>query len=134
MKASEYLLQEGVIQKITRGRRSQEQKDFLDAALAKGVVFSDYPKENREVTTDTGAAVQIKAAPSYQGEKRIPEIAPYIYNEETHTVKEMGTNTKRSLREACCNCQVSLVQCTCGSPTIVATNGRGLVRVSIERT
>lgn len=140
MKANEWLLANGHIKAITRGRMSRENIAILTAAWdnGNGVKFSDFPKGKvtvqLEATEDAPAQVEYKrdanAGTGYSADGTPVEIAPYRYTEdEFHAVQADGTN--RSLREVCQHCGVSLVQCYCGSPSIVAMDGKGHVSVSI---
>lgn len=139
MKAKEWLHKNGFIAEIGRGRISGENHARLAES---GQTFSDWPKGVVMVEEVTDAAtgevedkVTYHRTDGYTSTGEIAEIAPYRYNHDTHAVYEDnadGTKGKRrSLREVCKNDGVSLVQCGCGAPEVVATDGRGHVAVTI---
>lgn len=139
MKAKQWLKDNGHIAEITRGRISHENHTRLQAAYDNGQRFSDWGPDRIAVmvteTTDkaTGAVTETVTAhriDGYDAHGNIAEIAPYRYNHSTHKAVE-ADGTVRSLREVCYSCCVSLVQCTCGNPHVVARNGQGYVPVSI---
>jgi hypothetical protein len=144
MKAKEWLVKEGKIAHAGKGRMSHAHHAQLQEAWDKGVRFSNWSPNTVAVmvteTTDkaTGEVTETVTAhriDGYQSNGEVAELAPYIYNHDTHAAYEDtadGTKGKcRSLREVCSNDGVSLVQCTCGSPRIVATDGLGHVAVTI---
>lgn len=134
MKPKEYLLKNGHIDEIKRGRLSREHIDIIKAAVAGG--------ENIEGYTLNTPAAGIPEKATNAVERNKPEVGKIIYEipperfpESEYTVFERvdGKRVTRSLREACNNCRVSLIYCFCDSPRIVARNGRGSVLVYIER-
>jgi hypothetical protein len=135
IKANKWLLDNGHITEITRGRMRLENIALLNQAVAEGVEFSDFPKGKVEVlleaTHDAPAVLTYKREDGYASNGEIAEIAPYLYNHDTHAAYEVVSGQKRSLREVCANDGVSLVQCTCGAPKVVSTNGLGHVAVRI---
>lgn len=138
MKAKEWLLDNGHIAAISRGRISHANHALLNEAWSEGVRFSDWtPKtvsvQVTETTDKAGNVTETITAhriDGYQSNGEIADIAPYRYNHATHKAVE-ADGTVRSLREVCFNDGVSLVQCTCGQPRVVARNGQGYVSVSI---
>ena len=139
MKAKEWLKANGHIAEITRGRISHENHTRLQAAYEDGQRFSDWGPEKVAVmvteSTDkaTGEVTETVTAhriDGYESNGMPVEIAPYRYNHDTHKAVE-DDGTVRTLREVCFNCGVSLVQCTCGNPHVVARNGQGYVSVTI---
>lgn len=141
IKANQWLLDNGHITEIKRGRMRLEHIDLLNKAWngGKGVEFSDFPKGKIEVlleaTPDAPAVLTYKREDGYASNGEIAELAPYLYNHTTHAVYEDNPNgtkgKRRSLREVCANDGVSLVQCTCGAPKVVSTDGTGHVAVTI---
>jgi hypothetical protein len=139
MKAKEWLYANKHISKIGRGRISHANHVLLNNAYADGQRFSDWTPDKVALsvteTTDkaTGETVETVTAhriDGYDASGNIAEIAPYRYNHNTHKAVE-ADGTVRSLREVCFNDGVSLVQCTCGTPRVVARNGQGYVPVTI---
>lgn len=144
MKAKEWLVKEGHIAHAGKGRMSHAHHALLNEAYGNGVRFSNWSPNTVAVmvteTTDkaTGEVTETVTAhriDGYQANGMPVEIAPYLYNHDTHAAYEDTADgskgKRRSLREVCSNDGVSLVQCTCGAPRIVATDGRGHVDVTI---
>jgi len=138
LKAKEWLKANGHIAEVTRGRMSHAHHALLQEAYADGVRFSDWGPDRvavmvTETTDATGATVETVSAhriDGYDASGNIAEIAPYRYNHDTHKALQ-ADGVERSLREVCYSCSVSLVQCTCGNPHVVARNGQGYVPVTI---
>lgn len=144
VKAKQWLKDNGHIAEITRGRISHENHTRLQSAYESGQRFSDWGPDRVAVmvteSTDsaTGEVTETVTAhriDGYDAHGNIAEIAPYRYNLDTHAVYEDTSDgskgKRRSLKEVCFTCSVSLVQCTCGNPHVVARNGQGYVPVSI---
>lgn len=143
IKAKEWLKANGHIQEVTRGRISHANHVLLQEAYEGGQRFSDWGPDRVAVmvteTTDktTGDVTEVTSAhriDGYGSNGNPVDIAPYLYNHTTHAVYEdtvNGKGRKRSLKEVCFNDGVSLVQCTCGDPKVVARNGQGYVPVTI---
>lgn len=144
IKAKEWLKANGHIQEVTRGRISHANHVLLKEAYDNGQRFSDWSDDRVSVqvteTTDkaTGDVTEVVTAhriDGYAANGNPVDIAPYLYNHTTHAVYEDTVDGskgfKRSLREVCFNCSVSLVQCTCGAPQVVARNGHGYVPATI---
>lgn len=124
---------------------SDAQKAKLPAYKAKAIRDGVAGRDKGKPTPTTSKPVERHSSP-YTARKAevakggedpdIQEIAPYVYPETEFAVYEVelsdkGRRVKRSLREVCEHCRVSLVQCECGRPSIVATNGIGHIRVTI---
>lgn len=142
VKAKQWLKDNGHIAEITRGRISHKNHILLNNAYSDGERFSDWTPEKvalavTESTGDNGEVTETVTAhriDGYQSNGMPVEIAPYRYNLTTHKAYEdtvTGKGAERSLKEVCFTCSVSLVQCTCGAPSVVARNGQGYVPVSI---
>lgn len=142
MKAKEYLFNKGLIPAIGKGRISHANHEALQEAYDSGQRFSDWPKGvlmvNEAKDKDTGETVEkvtYNRTDGYGDNGNPVDIAPYLYNLTTHAVYEDtqdgSKGFKRSLKEVCANDGVSLVQCTCGAPRVVARNGVGHVDVTI---
>lgn len=145
MKSKVWLVEQGHIATAGRGRpRKTSLKDgreisvILDEAVKSGVKFSDWPKS--QANTSTGVAGTARSAGTTKTKSKPPKAGlpeyrfDYLYSEEDHVaVENAGKKRKRSMREACQNCRVSLVQCHCGDPTIVAEDGTRSVKVTIKR-
>lgn len=122
-KANEWLLNEGHIEKITRGRRSTINIQRLTEAAQAGVKFSDF--EPVESTNASGEKVIKNSRTTAQTSNIENYNEPFIRYEggdERWTVLDESGN-KRTLREACMNCHYSLVGHTCDSPRIVTLSG-----------
>lgn len=137
MRAKAWLVENGHLEKDGRGRLPLRVLSILEDARKSGTTFSDWPKGTVEVSTDasTNTKTVVVKRDASSHEKMVHELAPENFPENEFVVFERlnGRRSYRSLREACNNCRVSLVQCHCGTPTIVARNGKGSVSVYIER-
>lgn len=135
MRAKAWLFENGHIEKDGRGRMpkvSKKNGESVSTLLANsGVKFSDWPKGAVTTAKDTGE-VTVERAP-VESNGGVVEPIPYRFLEEEFKAVEFGTKKVRSMREACNNCRRSLVVCYCEEPRIVACNGSGSIRVSIER-
>lgn len=133
MKAKEYLLQEGKISAITRGRISNDNHAFLKKAWEGGVRFSDWAPKGESPTADSSKPKRESSAVgkgTSSQPKTIAEIhIPFPESEYIAFERRGGKRHLRSMRSACTNCRVSLVACGCfasGMPArIVAEDGRG---------
>lgn len=130
MSPKEYLLKHGHIQNIGRGRISQANHEILAKAVASGIKIDNYsPVESTKPTGEK--SIKNTAAPT-NNEK---VIADYTLRFALDTPAHAFWNGKKievSMRSACNNCRVSLVQCICGNTHVVAPNGSGPMRVYIE--
>jgi len=114
---NDYLLSQG-FEKPGRGRPSLAVTACLDAALAQGVKFTDYPRHTTTITKVTAGKtekVRVKAAkPAPQG-KAIVEAAPEVYPESSKIFLDdkLKKVAKTTLREVCRNSGVSLGYCPC---------------------
>jgi hypothetical protein len=122
-KKKEWLLANGHIDKIGRGRLSRTCHDALKAAVASGVKFSDY-----ETTVDKadGTVVKAPVAVSYD----MPTV-------RWNTVLlPNGKPSGATVKAACFNCSVSLAYCTCDlrglTPRAIISNDSGYVPVRLE--
>lgn len=132
MKAKEYLLKHGRIDAITRGRLSLENTAFILEAVRNGEQIDGYSVSTGPVK---GIEAPVIKKELVTNEKVIAEIPPYRFEESDFKAIEYtdGKKFERSLRSACILCKVSLVGHYCDEPRIVARDGRGDVRVYIER-
>lgn len=145
-KAKEYLLEQGKIDAITRGRMSNANKEFLAQAAEAGVQFSDF--KATETTNASGEKVIKNSAPR-AGTSQIDNIneefvrfaGPSGGIAQANTVWKTMLNGKEvnkpdkdghgGLKTVCNNCRYSLVGHTCNSPTITIDGIE--VLVTIER-
>lgn len=142
-KAKAWLHSQGHIKTAGKGRPPKASvKDgrditvILHEAKESGVQFSDWPKGEVTVTKSEQTAettVTVKRDPVQANTNTVAELAPYRYTEDEFEAVEVVTKKKRSLREACRGCRVSLVVCYCPKPFIVARDGSGSVEVVIKR-
>lgn len=130
MSPKEYLFKHGFIQNIGRGRISQSNHEILAKAVADGVKIDNYSPV--ESTKPTGEVTFKNSVAPTNNEKVIADFS-YRFPLDTpaHCFID-GKKTVVSMREACNNCRVSLVQCHCGQTTISSPNGTGSIRVYIE--
>lgn len=133
MKPKEYLLKHGYIDEIKRGRLSLDHIEVIKDAVANGEYIEGYSLDTGPAGTPQKATNAVKRDPVSNG-KEIVELMPYRYPEDKFVAYEYrdGKKVKRSLREICRNCGVSMVCCVCGSPRAVAHDGRGDVAIYIE--
>lgn len=114
------LLAAGRIDAITRGRISKANNDWIDEQLANGAFTITGMTVSKPKAIDSSKAKDIK--PTVQREKTtnekwIPDVTIIYHKSAYHAVANDGTVF--SMAEVCNNCRVSLVQCGCGSPTIL---------------
>lgn len=129
MKPKEVLLKHGRIQAITRGRISAENHAFLADLAAKGEKIDGY--EVSVTSKPTGEKVYKNAAAPVSTEKVVSEYTlRYPLDTPAHAFID-GKKVTVSMREACWNCGVSLVQCSCDQPTVVRPDARGSMRAYI---
>lgn len=121
----QWLLSEGHIKEAGRGRISAENLARISKAYESGIRFSDWTPGNTEIRNGE-TVTKNSVVPRVLAEYTI------LYPENQFKAIE-ANNTERSMRSACNNCRVSLIQCSCGSPRIVARDGSGSVLVSIVR-
>lgn len=142
MKAKEWLKANGHIDAITRGRISGVNHGLLADAHANGQKFSDW--EPKETTNASGEKVVKNATPKGTDSQGIGEAfirypsATSGDPDESWVAIEIESGIKRSMREACGGCGLSLVGHRCNDPRIVPTaksiiDQEGHVRVRIER-
>lgn len=131
MKAKEYLLKQGKITDITRGRISKDNHEFLKHAVSKGASIEGYSVSTARV----GNVEPVVSKVALSNEKVVSELMPYRYTEEAYQAYQFidGKKVTRSLREACRGCGYSLVVCYCVEPRIVALDGSSSVRIYVER-
>jgi len=128
--AKDCLLKHGKIAAITRGRISADNHAFLASCIANGDTVNGY--EAKESTKPTGEKAYSNAKPALTNEK---VISDFTYRRSIDTPGHMFYGGKKfsvNMREICGHCRVSLVQCYCGVPEVVAPDGRMSVRVFIE--
>ncbi len=145
IKANDWLLKNGHIKEIKRGRRSAENTALLNQAFADGVKFSDYTPA--ETTNEAGeTVVKNVASPQTREIADIfirypgPNGNEYMSN-SVWKVTVDGKEVKRSdkdikndwggMRSACNNCGLSLVGHQCHTP-VISINGKA-TPVLIER-
>lgn len=126
MKARDYLVSKGLA-KAGRGKFSNDAKAALNAALASGKTFSDWPKVDATPVAKSDKTVKSESSPSdtpylFPDEYRFPE------KEYDAFIRENGKKRPVSLRECCSRCRVSLVNHSCDQPAIY-----GNVAVTIVR-
>lgn len=66
------------------------------------------------------------------GEKVIADIVYRFPLDTPATAEYDGHKVSVSMKEACGNCRVSLVCCSCGQPNVVRPDGRGSMAVTMK--
>lgn len=116
-KANEWLLDNGFIQEITRGRRSTENNIRLHEAYESGVRFSDW--EPKESTDSKGNYKTVNATPVQNGSKEIADIVlRYDKREWQATAIVNGKSVDVGMAEICTNCQTLSAGATVASLTV----------------
>ena len=130
MTPKEALIKDGKVPvKAGRGRLSREAKARLEELVAEGWKIDDYSVKTSPATAKDTKPVVVQK-PKATGKV----IEEYVIFWDEHEYKALDSNNKeRSMREACNNCHVSLVQNHCDNPTIVRQDGAGNVAVRIVR-
>lgn len=137
LSAKEALVRDGIIEKVGRGRISGAGHSHLHTLYSGGERFKDWPKGEvtvSEPTADKAAEVKVVRSAGTSGAKTVAELPEYRYTEDAFQAVHFvnGKKVVRSLRSACNGCGYSLVVCWCPEPRIVALDGRGSVKVTIE--
>lgn len=124
MKPKEWLLANGHIKEIGRGRLAKDHI-LLVTEAAKTTFIEGYSSG-----APPKATVQVEKP---EESEQYGDVV-YTYPEEMYRAIEYrdGKRVERGMRCICNNCRRSLVQCTCGNPIIVAHDARGSVSVTIE--
>lgn len=119
MKAKEYLLAKGRIEKIGRGRISLDNHAFLKAAYDKGERFTDWPKGAIVESKDSQdkPVIRVKRDPNVGNEKVVQEYVVFYERDNYKAVADDGK--VYGMAEVCNTCHVSLVQNHCDNPTIL---------------
>lgn len=143
-KAKEYLYSKGLIASTGKGRMSAAHHQALQDAYDAGERFSNWSPANVALmvveetkageTTERVVAKRLdapKGGEGYSADGTPVEIAPYRYTEDEFHAVEVVSGKPRSLREVDEHCGLSLVQCYCAGPSVVATNGQGHVQVKV---
>lgn len=142
-KANNWLLENGYITEIKRGRRSRENVERLNEAVLNNVTFSDYTpveikKEDGTTVTKNAAKPQTHTEAGevfirYGGPTGNEVGANSVWKVTLPDGKELkpDKNDYGGLRTGCAGCRLSLVGCKCPIPTV--HHGGKVVRVTIER-
>lgn len=136
MKPKEWLLKNGHISTIGRGRLSIDNINLIKKAVGEGVYIEGY-SDTGAVRTKRGIPVKSKPIKEMFMYPEIVDLTPYVYPEDEFVAVERdnGKRVIRSLREICRHTGYSLVVCPFeGQHTITARNGdtNGAI-VTIER-
>ena len=133
MRPKEWLVKNGHLDKVGRGRLSREHIALIEKAVAAGVKIDGYTVESKPKATATGPDKPTAVVKRESHDpNRIVEPADYRYPENGYRAFEVETGVERSMRSACNGCSLSLVMCYCEVPTIVATDGGGSVAIEIK--
>lgn len=138
MKARDYLVSKGLA-KQGRGRMSREAHEALKAALAEGMIFSDYTPTGFGTTKVTMVQngsqrpVQAKVVSESPAAPVIPRESPRTIMEgaSISMLLESGKKIKISERAACGSCQYSLSHHVCNTPQVLAPDASGFRPVLI---
>lgn len=131
MRPKEWLVKNGHLDKIGRGRLSREHIALIEKAVAEGASIEGYSVTKSVATGPEKPAAVVKR--EAHDPNRIVEPAEYRYPENGYRAFEVGTGVERSMRCACNGCMLSLVMCYCDTPSIVARDGGGSVAIEIRR-
>lgn len=113
MKPKEWLLKNGHIKEITRGRLSRENIERIENAVREGAVIEGYavskstPADNKPVEVDKRPVANVKTVADVPDERR-PEDTWEAFTDD-HAV---------SMRTVCNVCGNSLSYCPCSSPLV----------------
>jgi len=130
--ARDWLAERGLAIAGARGKFSNAAHKALEKAAAEGVTWSDWPKDK----TSTRPVVKVEKTTTVRASAHTGDY-PFLtndelnYPEENYRAVERDSGKKRSMREVCRTCGVSLVGHACDNPYIVATNGAGSVAVKV---
>lgn len=130
MKARDALVKQGLA-KPGRGKFSNDAKQWLNAQVAAGVKFSDYPKESTGAVVPATPATDNTPKPIASNPYDTLYLSPsdFRFPEDTYKAVEVGGKKVHSLRECCNTCRVSLTNHACAAPTI-----HGNIAVEIVRS
>lgn len=140
--ANEWLLAQGHIQEITRGRRSRENTQHLTDAYNSGTRFRDFePVESKNSQGETVTKNAVKATSQIENfaQAYIRYPGPTGNEANANSVWAVKVDGKTlptpddygGLREVCFNCRLSLVGHTCDNPQL-SIDGK-IVSVDIVR-
>lgn len=117
MKAKEWLLNNGHIKEITRGRISLDNRALIEDAVRKGAQIEGYSISTAPAAPDAPVAVD-KAVVS--NEKVIYDIGPERYNENEWIayIHEDGKHKEIGIRTVCNGCGASLTYHMCETPRV----------------
>lgn len=114
--AKECLLHFGKIEKITRGRISAGNHEFIAERIALGDTIGGY--EVKVSTKPTGDVVHSNAKSTASGEKIISDIGTARYDERQTQAYYFFDGKKKpiGMREVCANCGSSFTYHFCDTP------------------
>jgi hypothetical protein len=119
MKPKEWLLKNGHIKEITRGRISRENHALIEKAVRDGASIEGYSVSTAAVKgTETPESTIVKAKVS--SEKTVADIGPERFDEAVTVgyIHQDGKSVEISLRTVCNTCGASLTYHVCDSPRI----------------
>lgn len=121
MKPKEWLLKNGHIKEITRGRISRENHALIEAAVKNGAKIEGYSVSTAapvEGNDETPESTVTKAKVS--SEKVIYDVGPerYVEDETVGYIHQDGKQVEISLRTVCNTCGASLTYHMCDSPRV----------------
>ena len=118
MKAKEWLLANGHIKEITRGRISRENHALIEAAVRDGAKIEGFSVSTAPAKSEGAEPSIIKAKVS--SEKTVADIGPERYSEDETVgyIHQDGKPVEISLRTVCNTCRASLTYHVCDSPRV----------------
>jgi hypothetical protein len=118
MKAKEWLLKNGHIKEITRGRISRDNHALIEDAVRKGAQIEGFSVSTAPTKDEKPAAVT--KVPMVSAEKVIYDIGPerYVESEWVAYIHEDGKQKEIGLRTVCNTCGASLTYHVCESPRV----------------
>jgi hypothetical protein len=119
MKPKEWLLKNGHIKEITRGRISRDNHALIEKAVRDGASIEGYSVSTAPAKADeTAESTIVKAKVS--SEKVVADIGPERFDEAVTVgyVHKDGEAVEVSLRTVCNTCGASLTYHVCDSPRV----------------
>jgi len=138
MKPKDWLLKNGHIKEITRGRMSRENIALIEEAVKSGVVIDGYAINKPVIKSDkpksdTGPSVE-KVSINANRIADVPDETRPESQWEAHTYVD-GVKRKVGMRTVCNICNNSLTYCYCRTPLVtVDTDTAKMVTFTVRTT
>lgn len=120
MKPKEWLLKNGHIKEITRGRISRENHALIEDAVRNGVSIEGYSVSTARPADSEDTPEPIITKAKVSSEKVVADIGPERYREDETVgyIHQDGQQVEVSLRTVCNTCRASLTYHVCESPRV----------------